>query len=146
MRPLSLITAAVAAACFVAPITLNAQATATPTTVTCKDGSTSKAGKGACSHHGGVNKSAGNIVGDNHSIAGRGFGESLTRTSSRRDDLTQDIGVDGNRRQEHVREQRSHRRHREVQGRTLFAQQASLGDVLEARRRRAVAAAEVTTL
>jgi len=58
MRPLSFITAAVAAACFVAPITLNAQATATPTTVTCKDGSTSKAGKGACSHHGGVNKSA----------------------------------------------------------------------------------------
>ena len=58
MRPLSFITAAVAAACFVAPITLHAQATATATTVTCKDGSTSKAGKGACSHHGGVNKSA----------------------------------------------------------------------------------------
>ena len=58
MRPLSFITAVVAAACFVAPITLNAQATATTATVTCKDGSTSKAGKGACSHHGGVNKSA----------------------------------------------------------------------------------------
>lgn len=58
MRPLSLITAVVAAACFAAPITVNAQATATPATVTCKDGSTSKAGKGACSHHGGVNKSA----------------------------------------------------------------------------------------
>lgn len=58
MRPLSLITAAVAAACFVAPVTLNAQATATAATVTCKDGTTSKAGKGACSHHGGVNKSA----------------------------------------------------------------------------------------
>ena len=28
------------------------------TTVTCKDGSSSKAGKGACSHHGGVNRSA----------------------------------------------------------------------------------------
>jgi hypothetical protein len=27
-------------------------------TVTCKDGSTSKAGKGACSHHGGVNRNA----------------------------------------------------------------------------------------
>ncbi len=27
-------------------------------TVTCKDGTTSKAGKGACSHHGGVNRSA----------------------------------------------------------------------------------------
>jgi len=27
-------------------------------TVTCKDGSTSKAGKGACSHHGGVNRGA----------------------------------------------------------------------------------------
>jgi Protein of unknown function (DUF3761) len=27
-------------------------------TVTCKDGSTGKAGKGACSHHGGVNKGA----------------------------------------------------------------------------------------
>lgn len=58
MRPLSLITAVVAAACFIAPITLHAQATATTATVTCKDGSTSKAGKGACSHHGGVNKSA----------------------------------------------------------------------------------------
>ncbi len=58
MRPLSFITAVVAAACFVAPITLNAQATAATATVTCKDGSTSKAGKGACSHHGGVNKSA----------------------------------------------------------------------------------------
>lgn len=28
------------------------------TTVTCKDGTTAKAGKGACSHHGGVNRSA----------------------------------------------------------------------------------------
>jgi hypothetical protein len=28
--------------------------TAASATVTCKDGSTSKAGKGACSHHGGV--------------------------------------------------------------------------------------------
>ena len=27
-------------------------------TVTCKDGTTSKAGKGACSHHGGINRSA----------------------------------------------------------------------------------------
>ncbi len=58
MRPLSLITAAVAAACLLAPMTVGAQATATAATVTCKDGSTSKAGKGACSHHGGVNKSS----------------------------------------------------------------------------------------
>ena len=58
MRPLSLITAAVAAACLVAPIAVSAQATATTATVTCKDGTTSKAGKGACSHHGGVNKTA----------------------------------------------------------------------------------------
>jgi hypothetical protein len=58
MRPLSLITAAVAAACLVAPFTINAQATTTAATVTCKDGTTSKAGQGACSHHGGVNKGA----------------------------------------------------------------------------------------
>jgi hypothetical protein len=38
-----------------APSTAFAQEAAT---VTCKDGSTSKAGKGACSHHGGVAKAA----------------------------------------------------------------------------------------
>ena len=58
MRPLSLITAAVVAACFALPVTTEAQAATTTVTVTCKDGTTSKAGKGACSHHGGVNKSA----------------------------------------------------------------------------------------
>ncbi|HVU50841.1 MAG TPA: DUF3761 domain-containing protein [Polyangia bacterium] len=38
---------------FTAPARLRAQEAAA---VTCKDGSTSKAGKGACSHHGGVAK------------------------------------------------------------------------------------------
>lgn len=38
--------------------TSGASATTTPATVTCKDGTTSKGGRGACSGHGGVNKSA----------------------------------------------------------------------------------------
>lgn len=52
-RILSLIVVGCLAA---APAHLFAQEAAT---VTCKDGSSSKAGKGACSHHGGVNKGAG---------------------------------------------------------------------------------------
>ncbi len=36
------------------PATLAAQSTATAPQVTCADGTTSKAGQGACSHHGGI--------------------------------------------------------------------------------------------
>jgi Protein of unknown function (DUF3761) len=39
---------------FVAPRTVQAQSTATAPNVTCKDGTTSKGGQGACSHHGGI--------------------------------------------------------------------------------------------
>ncbi len=35
-----------------------AEGTSTATAVTCKDGTSSKGGKGACSHHGGVQKGA----------------------------------------------------------------------------------------
>jgi hypothetical protein len=38
--------------------TASATSGAAPTTVTCKDGTTSKGGRGACRGHGGVNKSA----------------------------------------------------------------------------------------
>ncbi len=56
--PYFVLAAALAAVCFVAPTTLNAQAAAAATaTVNCKDGTTSKAGRGACGHHGGVLKS-----------------------------------------------------------------------------------------
>ena len=41
-----------------APMGAIAQATSSGTTVTCNDGTTSKGGRGACSGHGGVNKSA----------------------------------------------------------------------------------------
>ena len=37
-----------------APGAVRAQSTATAQTVTCKDGTTSKGGQGACSHHGGI--------------------------------------------------------------------------------------------
>jgi hypothetical protein len=37
---------------------LHAESTSTDQTVTCKDGTTAKKGKGACSHHGGVAKPA----------------------------------------------------------------------------------------
>ena len=37
-----------------APCTAKAQSTATAQNVTCKDGTTSKGGQGACSHHGGI--------------------------------------------------------------------------------------------
>ncbi|MDE0854194.1 MAG: hypothetical protein OSA97_07205, partial [Nevskia sp.] len=40
-----------------APAAPAAAAGDTPAAVLCKDGTTGKAGKGACSHHGGVNKS-----------------------------------------------------------------------------------------
>lgn len=38
----------------VAPRSARAQSTATAAMVTCKDGTTSKGGQGACSHHGGI--------------------------------------------------------------------------------------------
>jgi hypothetical protein len=41
-------------AIFVAPSMALAQSTATAAQVTCKDGTTSKGGQGACSHHGGI--------------------------------------------------------------------------------------------
>ena len=41
-------------AIFVAPSVARAQSTATAAQVTCKDGTTSKGGQGACSHHGGI--------------------------------------------------------------------------------------------
>jgi len=50
MRPHHFLAAAFAAACLLAAPNLSAQAA----TVTCKDGTSSKAGRGACSHHGGV--------------------------------------------------------------------------------------------
>jgi pyruvate/2-oxoglutarate dehydrogenase complex dihydrolipoamide acyltransferase (E2) component len=48
-----LVVSGVLASLVAAPARVHAQEAAT---VTCKDGSTSKAGKGACSHHGGVAK------------------------------------------------------------------------------------------
>ena len=41
-------------AIFVVPNSARAQSTATAAQVTCKDGTTSKGGQGACSHHGGI--------------------------------------------------------------------------------------------
>ena len=41
-------------AIFIAPSSAHAQSTATAAQVTCKDGTTSKGGQGACSHHGGI--------------------------------------------------------------------------------------------
>ncbi|HZS58381.1 MAG TPA: DUF3761 domain-containing protein [Gemmatimonadaceae bacterium] len=41
-------------AIFFAPRAAQAQSTATAAQVTCKDGTTSKGGQGACSHHGGI--------------------------------------------------------------------------------------------
>ena len=53
----SLLSILIVAACAVA-FPAYAATTSNEATVTCKDGSTSKAGKGACSHHGGVAKEA----------------------------------------------------------------------------------------
>jgi type IV secretory pathway TrbL component len=41
-------------AIFIAPSSARAQSTATAAQVTCKDGTSSKGGQGACSHHGGI--------------------------------------------------------------------------------------------
>lgn len=46
--------AIVGAIIFLAPGTVRAQSTATAQMVTCKDGTSSKGGQGACSHHGGI--------------------------------------------------------------------------------------------
>lgn len=54
------LSAAAAALCFALPARLTAQATdsanaaTSAQTVTCKDGTSSEKGKGACSHHGGI--------------------------------------------------------------------------------------------
>lgn len=54
-----LVRGALLAAVFALPVGANADDAAGAATVTCKDGTTSaKTGKGACSHHGGVDKSA----------------------------------------------------------------------------------------
>lgn len=42
-----------------APRAAHAQSTATAQMVTCKDGTTSKGGQGACSHHGGIAPASG---------------------------------------------------------------------------------------
>src|SRR5262245_5906747 len=53
---LTVLSAACAFLAFATPLAVHAETAAA--TVTCKDGSTSKSGKGACSHHGGVMKDA----------------------------------------------------------------------------------------
>lgn len=60
MRKLSLVLGgAVLALTMACTVPAYADAAAAGTPVTCKDGTAGKAGKGACSHHGGVDKSAG---------------------------------------------------------------------------------------
>jgi hypothetical protein len=55
MRQQLVVAAMVAVGAFVlAPRAVRAQSTATAQMVTCKDGTTSKGGQGACSHHGGI--------------------------------------------------------------------------------------------
>jgi hypothetical protein len=53
-QPLVMAVAFVVGAIAVAPRSAQAQSTATAQMVTCKDGTSSKGGQGACSHHGGI--------------------------------------------------------------------------------------------
>ena len=54
MRQHLVVAVAMVGAIALAPGAASAQSTATAKMVTCKDGTTSKAGQGACSHHGGI--------------------------------------------------------------------------------------------
>jgi hypothetical protein len=54
MRQLMMGAACIVGAIVLAPKAVRAQSTATAPMVTCKDGTTSKGGQGACSHHGGI--------------------------------------------------------------------------------------------
>jgi hypothetical protein len=54
MRQLMTAVACAVGAIVFAPQVARAQSTATASMVTCKDGTTSKGGQGACSHHGGI--------------------------------------------------------------------------------------------
>jgi hypothetical protein len=54
MRQLVMGAACIVGAIVFAPAVGRAQSTATASMVTCKDGTTSKGGQGACSHHGGI--------------------------------------------------------------------------------------------
>jgi|HubBroStandDraft_6_1064221.scaffolds.fasta_scaffold52487_2 hypothetical protein len=54
MRQLVMGAACIVGAIVLAPKAVRAQSTATASMVTCKDGTTSKGGQGACSHHGGI--------------------------------------------------------------------------------------------
>ena len=58
MRQLVMAVACVVGAIVLAPAVGRAQSTATAAMVTCKDGTTSKGGQGACSHHGGIAKAS----------------------------------------------------------------------------------------
>lgn len=53
-QPLVMAVAMVVGAIALAPRAAKAQSTTTAQMVTCKDGTTSKGGQGACSHHGGI--------------------------------------------------------------------------------------------
>jgi hypothetical protein len=61
---------------------LHAESTSSDQTVTCKDGTTAKKGKGACSHHGGVAKPAESGTSKETKDSGKASSSSSSKSSS----------------------------------------------------------------